>query len=271
MKKLIAIILTLAVVLSFAIAANTDDKKATINDALEILMYLAGMDSKAAPGSTIDDALDILIYLAGIGELPEKFTEITQSTNSGFIAPIMIRKDSGNVDFRAEIISELSISRTEEYLATHTMNNISKIREFYIPQKIDEFELFNVMIGAISFAYSFAAKNLDAGRNGDYVICYDTGIEIVIQRPETITDFADAADYLREIAQANNFLYTNDGFVFTDRNIALNSIWGQIGDTIFVIRAPKSFDYNRLRSLALDLISTAELVNVDEEIGRLAQ
>jgi hypothetical protein len=37
-----------------------------ITDALEILMYLAGMDSKAAPGSTIMDALDILIYLAGL-------------------------------------------------------------------------------------------------------------------------------------------------------------------------------------------------------------
>jgi hypothetical protein len=78
MKKLTAILLTLAVVLSFAITVNADNKKATINDALEILMYLAGMDSNATPGSTIDDALDILIYLAGLEIINDDFATISK-------------------------------------------------------------------------------------------------------------------------------------------------------------------------------------------------
>jgi hypothetical protein len=69
MKKLIAIILTLAMVLSFTIAANTDSKKANITDALEILMYLAGLESVydgTGISPTIEDALGVLVYLAGM-------------------------------------------------------------------------------------------------------------------------------------------------------------------------------------------------------------
>jgi hypothetical protein len=71
MKKLTAILLTLAMVLSFTIAANTDSKKANITDALEILMYLAGMDSVydgTGISPTIEDALGVLVYLAGMEE-----------------------------------------------------------------------------------------------------------------------------------------------------------------------------------------------------------
>jgi hypothetical protein len=42
------------------------DGSITINDALEILKYLAGLESAVDFEATIDDALEILKYLAGL-------------------------------------------------------------------------------------------------------------------------------------------------------------------------------------------------------------
>jgi hypothetical protein len=109
MKKIIAIILTLAVVLSFTIAANTDDKKATITDALEILMYLAGMESiydGTGISPTIEDALGVLIYLAGM--VDSVVVPIWSATEPSVITtepPVTV-----NSDFKIKTILEPSIN-----------------------------------------------------------------------------------------------------------------------------------------------------------------
>jgi len=62
MKKAIAILLT--VVMVFSITASA--KSPTIEDALDILMRLAGLPSTASEDATIEDVLEILLYLAGL-------------------------------------------------------------------------------------------------------------------------------------------------------------------------------------------------------------
>jgi serpin B len=85
-KKIIAIILTAAMVLSLAIPASTTvtEPKASIQDALDILKFLAKLDSPVTGNATIEDALDILKYLARLdsvigGQLPAGKTKPVKS------------------------------------------------------------------------------------------------------------------------------------------------------------------------------------------------
>jgi hypothetical protein len=271
MKKLTAILLTLAVVLSFAIAANTDDKKATINDALEILMYLAGMDSNAAPGSTIDDALDILIYLAGIGELPEKFTEITQpSIPEPSVSQVFVMSVPEE-NFKTTIVKDIYASRnmTNDQSQSGSINKLAEINEFYFPTiKIDGFELVSVNINEWRFFFRYKPINPGAeflDRNGNYMFCYNSGIQVAISREKGWSPLTPGNSQMAGHIIKDNLAYSAfAGFG--------NDVYGEIGDTWFRIIMPeKLFTHDFARSLALDLISSAELVNVDEEIGRLAQ
>jgi hypothetical protein len=192
-------------------------------------------------------------------------------------APIAIwLADTANGDFRTAIVDEISTSRTldeEQHrnFGNYNAHKISDIKEFHYPPVINGFELFCVTIGESAYIYYYSPPSDRPKIAGQYHFSPDTGIQIAIERPEARLFEGTVTEHLREIARVNNMTFTEDGFVYSDCNTALNRIEGQIGDTIFIIRTPKSFDYNRLHSLARDLISSAELVNVDEEIARLGQ
>jgi serpin B len=86
-KKIIAIILTVAMVLSLAIPASTTvtEPKASIQDALDILKFLAKLDSPVTGNATIEDALDILKYLARLdsvigGQIPVRVPQPVVTT-----------------------------------------------------------------------------------------------------------------------------------------------------------------------------------------------
>jgi hypothetical protein len=71
-KRFLAIICIISILCGlFALTGATTPHKANITDALEILMYLAGMDSVydgTGISPTIEDALGVLVYLAGMEE-----------------------------------------------------------------------------------------------------------------------------------------------------------------------------------------------------------
>jgi len=103
-KKFIAVLLTIAMVLSISVSGGTGVYAAdsadnpielSIGGVLEILKYLAGLpsdydDSDKKP--TIDDAVEILKHLAGLPSVHNDLTEPISSSKT-------------NVDFKAEAIS----------------------------------------------------------------------------------------------------------------------------------------------------------------------
>jgi hypothetical protein len=248
MKKLITLLLVAGLILTLTACAQPVDTQ-TPSD-------ITAVTTDMPPGTQTNDV------------------EATSERNRSYtIAPETFWLDSiADRNFKTAIVGNLDSSRLANDNAD-SLNNISEVHNFYLPQKIAEFELYCVSIGEAGFVYYFSPPNDRTKKAGQYFFSHDTDIEIIIERPEARhIDYINmnGIEYLREIAVANNLTLTEDGFLYCDNFFSHNLIDGQIGNTIFSIRAPKSFDYERLRSLARELISTAELVNVDEEIGRLA-
>jgi hypothetical protein len=185
-------------------------------------------------------------------------TTITQEDFGDFgqiePAPITIwHYELNNSDFRTEIIDTIIFSA-------------AYVKEFYFPRKIDRFELFCVSIYNNSLNYFFAPSE----KIEDYVFDNTTGIEVIISRPFDAGErknYANITEYFDELVRDNSMTLIGDNIAYAGDG----HLFGIIGDTIFRISAPVGMrDQDTLIALARDLISTAELVNVDEEIGRLA-
>ena len=169
-------------------------------------------------------------------------------------------------DIKSELINEIENLRK----AGGDIDKISEITKFYYPViEMDGFELFCFSVDEAGFVYYYASIDPDKKENvfkaGEYFFSDKTDIEIIIERPESrLFDGDDIIDYLKELAEIDNVSLTEDNFVHTSQ---YNSIFGQIGDTIFRITVPdKMNDYETLRDLANQLIKSAELVNVQQEL-----
>jgi hypothetical protein len=187
-------------------------------------------------------------------------------------APLLINfNEIAESDFKTTIINEFNVSRSATENDMHRANKISEINEFYFPAKIDRFNLLNVAVDAGGFSYGFAPSER-LNKTDDYYFCHTTDVLIIITRPYDVREsgFSNMSERLENIARANGFALPEDGLVYC---CCAEDVFGFLSESVsFRIQVPPSMasrDY--LRSLALDLISTAELVNVDEEIGRLAQ
>jgi hypothetical protein len=62
-----------------------------------------------------------------------------------------------------------------------------------------------------------------------------------------------------------------DDFFFVDTHYDYNVLGGAIGDTWFDVYVPKSIDFDAAMKICRDLISTAELVDVQYELDVIRQ
>jgi hypothetical protein len=184
------------------------------------------------------------------------------------VAPIIIKNiESGN--YKDEIINQINIAKMmsdkehEEY-GNYLYNEIPQMQEFYFPPKIEGYELYCVSIGKYGIEYYFAPefpseKNLDV--NGEYSFSYDSGILMVIDRPNS--PILNVTDPLKSIVSDNY------GYILTEDNLAYNEngkfIVAQIGNTLIDITVPDELNkYEFLRELCFEIIKTSELVVVGE-------
>jgi hypothetical protein len=253
-------------VLSFTIAANTDDKKATITDALEILMYLAGMESKAAPGSTIDDALEILIALAGLNSthttaaVPVKFP----GEPSAWITPIVFL-DAPNDDYKSAIINK--IAEFKQNPLPDRPYGIANITEFYFPAALNNYELFNVSACRNGFIYNYTSSVNPREISNRIFPNDESCVRILITRWENWQFDGTAAEFIEELVFLNqenrDVILTEDGFVYLRHK---RTLYGVIDDTLFCITVRSQDNASEtLTSIARWLIDTAELVTVQTD------
>jgi len=182
------------------------------------------------------------------------------------IAPLTIWRTEGK-DLVEELINEINFSRamTEEQRrenGNYTLNGISEIEEFHRPIKIDGFELFLILVGERGFAYYYAPVGQQRTQ-GRHDVSYDSDIRISIgKRAQDIS----GVDWLKEVARVNEgAILTEDNFVFFQNQEA---IAGYVGEDSFTIMVPdKLSNYEYLRDLAWQVIKTAELVNVEQELA----
>jgi hypothetical protein len=194
---------------------------------------------------------------------------ITTKTAEPVVAPplnpsVMLWSDEiANRDFKAAIVDEVRVSRTT---GVNCISKTSEINEFYFPAKINRFELVAVSFDEAGFSFSYTPS--EKARSYAFY-SRDTDIQVVIGRPQHMTSsHRNIYERFDAAVEGNNMTLIGDNIAYAGDG----DIFGIIGDTIFRISAPIGMrDQETLVALALDLISTAELVNVDEEIGRLAQ
>jgi hypothetical protein len=171
---------------------------------------------------------------------------------------------------RQAIINEINISRSmsrsehQENGNNFVANRISEITEFYFPVlEIPEFELIRISMGSAGFIFHYAPIDKS-------VVCpyyYDEiGIEVKISRP----DF-ELPRTFEQFVEINGLLLTADGFAY-DEWSNLCAIDGEINGVHFTVTSSQAFaDYELLRDIALQIIDTAELVDVEQELEVLRQ
>ena len=182
-------------------------------------------------------------------------------------APVTIRLT--NSKMKNELIQHIDVSKSSSRenakFTTYEANILESIKEFYSPPRIDGFEMFIVSVNEYGFVYYYAPSEALKSKE-EYRFSNIDGIEIVIDRPESRD--MNASDLLIDMAHSNNMKITDDNFVYGEDN----HILGKIGDSVFRISVPvKQANYEWQRDLALQLIKSSELVNVQAELDAIKQ
>jgi hypothetical protein len=187
--------------------------------------------------------------------------------------------DVENGDFKTAMVDKLITARTADETCLNTIEYVAAkfadIEAFYSLDKLrfNGYRKDHVFMGEAMFNYryvptSLSAENLD--NDGSYSFNFMTGIQIGIFR----TDYKlGDMTYPVTIGKASATIggrIIDDNLSFAETVYEYNELAGIIGDTWFIMQVPKSIDNDAAIEIGRRLISTAELVNVDEEIGRMA-
>ncbi|MDR2532135.1 MAG: hypothetical protein LBC82_04760 [Oscillospiraceae bacterium] len=189
---------------------------------------------------------------------------------------LVIRNINEN-GYKEELVNRINKYRTAdegsyEY-SIFTRNNLADIKDFYFPLlKIDGYELFCVEVTSISLVFYYAPlnpnkENLD--KNGDYFFCYNSGIEILIRRPEYVDAFDPLKSITEQLNQSGISYLSKEDIIYVESK---NDVFSKIGNTWFSVKVPGELNtYEFLRNLALRTIETIELVDVQAEIDIIRQ
>jgi hypothetical protein len=166
-------------------------------------------------------------------------------------------------DFRTAIINELNFSRTANSNAT-PVHRFSEMNEFYYCRsKIEGFALDYFSMSRAGYRYVYAPII----RRNDERLNHDNVVQIIIRRTDYMPEGRNAFEHFEVSVIENNMTLIGENIAYAGDG----DIYGIVGNSYFRISAPVGMrDQETLIALARDLISTAELINVDEEIGRLA-
>jgi hypothetical protein len=169
-------------------------------------------------------------------------------------------------DFRTAIINEIRASSSRSDVA----RRLNDIKEFYAPLEIDGYGVYSIAFWDSGVSYNYMPNEDLLRENTHWYFSETTCIEVVIDCPMAIarTDYANnAAEFFEMIVRENNMTLIDDNLA-----VFYNHVFGLMDDRTFRVSVPTGLAINLTsQDLARDLISTAELVNVDEEIARLSQ
>jgi hypothetical protein len=176
---------------------------------------------------------------------------------------------SENGDLREAITNEIEMARTmnrnelerNSNASNHDVNRVAEITEFYFPSiEIEGFELHNAAIFDSTLIFTYAPLNTTR----DVVSIVPT-IRIFVGRPEW--DRKQGGDIfhdtVRESVESGFGRLTESGMMYAEDGL----IFARLGDTTLRIDVPAELNrYEFLRDIALQIIDTAELVDVEQEL-----
>jgi hypothetical protein len=189
------------------------------------------------------------------------------------IAPlsIMVSDDS---DYVGELIFLVNTARIERANDTddsylYSQYEIADIAEFHCLKnlRIDGYQLYSITINSGVLEYIFASIDELEQTHIRNVL------EIGFTRPGWYAD-RTVNQFEATLEQATSQMWgylTEDGMIYSREHMSLVA-QGRGNSTIRIEArtAPKFNTYESMRDLMFEILRTAELVNVDEEIGRLA-
>jgi len=233
----------------------------------------------------------LLITFCGCEAVNEKIKTsneneaIEENTGVGCFTEMRLL-DVKNQGFKQTIIDEIIVSNSmteEEHkgYGNYRSNRISEITSFYLPE-IDGYEMVGVTIYASLFEYHYGpieeVRDFKARWDWETIteeerawIYPPAGLSVLIERPDS--------EYINPSNPLTGFDQENDGDIVSNENNlrhSYNEKYGRIaaslGDLRLTVNAYNEFNnYDTLRNLALQVIETAELVNVEHELELMRQ
>jgi hypothetical protein len=178
-----------------------------------------------------------------------------------------LKDDVVNVVSTSRLTRENSMGLTAEQQQqanfVYSNNRIPELRDFYLPTvEIDGFVLYSVEINSQSFRYLYAPSGRDIEETRSNYI-HGMGFCITISRTDTSRTAIQQFE-----TDSQTFGLTDDNMVFLNGS---GIVIARFGDTtVSVEMLSRLNDYEFLRDIATRAFKTAELVNVDREIARMA-
>jgi len=225
--------------------------------------------------------LAICLTACNINDIAPETTQAETNENresSSLVEPIGIF-DVEDGDFKRAILEEINLSKTisgdeTQGYANHRIHKISDIEEFYIPNiEIEGFELRVVGITEREFYFQYSPINPndeDLDMNGNYMFDFNSGVLMSIERPESWFNTSDSNEVFEERleqVEQQGWGQIKDNIIYSE-NLGYFSF--QMNNTIVKIRVLDSLNnYEYLRDLALQVINSAELVNVEHELSKI--
>jgi hypothetical protein len=184
-------------------------------------------------------------------------------------------RNNGDTNFKNELIEQIETSRNavtnDSSYWLYSNNRISDITEFYFPElEFDGFELAFAEITSSIFGFYYAPiGQVEESLNSPGHYLFDEGIQLSIVRTDAVVDDMLSSPTLSQLAAKLNGTI-KDGFVYIESKYH-NEIAGVIDDTWFFMYYPDELnDFKVLKEISRQLVETAELINVDKEIKRIA-
>jgi len=164
-----------------------------------------------------------------------------------------------------EVVSRIDNIRTAGGGANAIHNKTSDIERFYLPPlKIDGFEFSSAHVDSRRFTFYYGLENVDYWRPGIEVSI--TRIDVLNQNGGSVSFFNSSINQLR--SQGHDYK-VEDNLLLVTR---FNKVTGFVGDLYFTIRVPDHLNnYDFLCDLALQVINSAKLVDVQHELDVMRQ
>jgi hypothetical protein len=227
------------------------------------LMLSIGCSEKSAPG--LENAENRTDTVTADYEADHTYRTIMPLS-------IMVSADGDYIDELISLVNTARIERANDtddsYL--YSQYELADIAEFHCLKnlRIDGYQLYSITINSGVLEYIFASIDELEQTHIRNVL------RILFTRPgwyadRTVNQFEATLE--QATSQMTGYL-TEDGMIYKSMHQSLIA-QGRGNSTIQIMAdtAPKFNTYESMRDLMFEILRTAELVNVDEEIGRLAQ